>query len=144
MINIQFDDGSSIVVPHVRAKQDEPDIREGCDLIKRMTFSPEEYKERINYFVDCVKFLWNRSGSECHVSMLCSAFFLCGCSHSILDLWDVYLEFAKEFDEYENANWYVSSDERPRLGRVDLFQIRERQVTDRFKTALVCALVGNK
>lgn len=150
-MDVRFDDGTSVRIENIRPDQDSHDVTEGCVLLKRVTFSPEEYKDRVSYFADCVAFLWDRSGSPGHVSMLCSSFFLCGCERTILDLWDVYLEFSREFGEYDNAYWYVTCESRPRYGRVDHltaefdrltaeFELREQQVTERFKTALVCAL----
>lgn len=87
---------------------------------------------------------WDRSGSLGHESILCSSFFLCGCERAILDIWDVYLEFSREFDEYTNAYAFVTCASRPRYGRVDRltteFERREQQVTERIETTLVCAL----
>ena len=71
-MDVRFDDGTTVRIENIRPDQDVHDVTEGCVLLKRMTFSPEDYKERVTYFADCVAFLWDRSGSPGHVSMLCS------------------------------------------------------------------------
>lgn len=141
-MDVHVNDDVIVRIEHVRPDQDSADINEGCFLLKNMTFREDEYRNRVQYFSDCVKFLWDRSKSHGHVSMLCSSFYLCGCERSLLDLWDVYLEFSREFDEFENAVRYLDSETRPSYGRIDVvteaYKRKEHEMTERFKTALIC------
>jgi len=41
-MDVRFDDGTCVGIENIRLDQDSRDVTEGCALLERVTFSPEE------------------------------------------------------------------------------------------------------